>query len=202
MKSVLFIIFAICTFDANAQPKMDEGNIKKGVDQFVRVFNEGGMLGAAGEVRSCYEQVSILKPKSSQKYSKFEYCLSMDLAARRWETDAVEKYKFPRTEFFELDALISRFAGFNEFELEDRDDRLTQLLDFVKQYVYISFQTANQTQTRPSQSKKSAKVTTPTAASTTDLESKAKDFISDLFSSFSSDSESAMNFLKSNIRKM
>jgi len=180
---------------------MDEGNIKKGVDQFVRVFKEGGMLGAAGEVESCYEQASKLKPKSNKKYVKFEYCLSMDLAARKWDSDSSERFGFPRSEYFDFYAIVPRISGIDEFELEDRDYRFTSLSDFVKQYVYIAFQIANEPQTRPIKSKKSAKVTTSTPASTIDLESKAKDFISDLFSSFSSDNESGMNFLIKNMKK-
>lgn len=201
MKSVLFLIFAIFTFDANAQPKTDESNIKKGVDQFVKVYKEGGMWGAAVEVISCYEQVSTLKPKSNKKYAKFEYCLSMDLAAFKWESHSLEMFKFPRSKFFELEAISSRVTGLNEFGLGDWNDRLIEVRDSVNQYIFISFQIVNEEQTRPRKIKKSAKVTTPTAASTTDLESKAKDFISDLFSSFSSDNESAMNFLIKNMKK-
>jgi len=201
MKSVLFLALIIFVIGVNAQSKMDDDNVTKGVDQFVRVFNEGGMSGAAGEVESCYEQASKLKPKSNKKYAKFEYCLSMDLAAFKWESHSLEMFKFPRSKFFELEAISSRVAGLNEFGLGDWNDRLIEVRDSVNQYIFISFQIVNEEQIPPSKIKKSAKIKTQTPASSIDLESKAKDFVRDLFSSFSSDSESAMNFLKSNIKK-
>ena len=141
MKKLILIILAILSLNANSQPKTDQNNMKRGVNEFVKVYKEGGMAGAAGKVLSCYEQVSGMKPKSNAKYSKFEFCVAMDLAARKWDSDMVQRLNFPRHEFFELEEISDRLAGINEWELVDEDDRLDELLEFVGQYVYIAFQT-------------------------------------------------------------
>ena len=111
-------------------------NIKKAVEKIKSVQKESGMVGAASEVDSCYRELEKLKAPSSSKYTKFEYCASMDLTAFRTDSVVSKKLNFPQHEYFEDANVVQRFQNKIREGIVDKD-RLSEIRKLVDEYIMI-----------------------------------------------------------------
>ena len=111
-------------------------NIKKAVEKIRSVQKESGMVGAASEVDSCYRELEKLKAPSSSKYTKFEYCASMDLTAFRTDSVVSKKLNFPQHEYFEDANVVQRFQNKIREGIIDKD-RLSEIRKLVDEYIMI-----------------------------------------------------------------
>lgn len=101
--------------DAHPSEQWDHtANIQTAVKEFVSTYRKAGMAGAAGRVEACYKAIDR-QPGRDAQMKQLEYCVGMDLAAYRFDSDLSKLKGLPQAAFFHLDRVSERVARLNAY---------------------------------------------------------------------------------------
>jgi hypothetical protein len=126
-------------------PPVNIDNINLAIKRLVKEYKDSGMLGSSILVENCYEELSKIKESEIIKYSKFEQCVSMDLAAYRIDTDTSSATNFPPTDYFVLKNISDRIdlQITKNHQWKFSDDRTNSIVELVYPKTRIEMQMKN-----------------------------------------------------------
>ena len=126
----------------NEELVLDNSNVNKAIKRLVIEYKKSGIAGSSALVGTCYDEFSMQSGSESTRYSKFEQCASMDLAAYRIDTDSATTNNFPPSEYFSLKSISDRLDLIvnKNIQWKFSDDRIKSLVDVVNPQTRMELQ--------------------------------------------------------------